>query len=80
LKSPSGVRIRDWRLQTGKEYFLYGLEKAKVPILQADNVSPEPCQIRSHGSHLIVLVHGYQGTVNDVRVIRNTIACMCPDV
>ena len=80
LKSPSGVRIRDWRLWTGMEYFLYGLEKAKVPILQADNVSPEPCQIRSHGSHLIVLVHGYKGTVNDVRVIRNTIACLCPDV
>ena len=62
------------------EIFLFPFERNSVPILYSDTLRAAPsCQPRGHGSHLIVLVHGYQGTTSDMRLIRNMLACVCPE-
>ena len=54
----------------------YPLETSRVPILTTDFSSRPYNPIRC--PQLVVVVHGYQGTATDVRVIRNTVAFMCP--
>ena len=71
--------LLDREIPTGRESLLFPLERLKIPVLRSDNISPLSSSGRSHGTNLIILVHGYQGTTNDVRVIRNTIACLCPE-
>ena len=62
------------------EMFTFPLARNCVPILYSDTIQSAQNFIQSgHGAHLIVLVHGYQGTTNDMRLIRNTIACLCPE-
>jgi hypothetical protein len=54
------------------------LDTSNVPILHTESDVDEDRLDAPDGAHLIVVAHGYQGTGSDVRVIRNTVAIMCP--
>lgn len=81
---------------TDFEQLLFPIHTASIPRLRVHiaNQSSSPSHhLPSHpGAHLIILVHGYQGSSYDVRVIRNQgtmrnhqlvvlllVACLCPD-
>ena len=62
------------------QVFSYPLRESSVPILHTDTrLSSLLSPPRGHGSHLVVLVHGYQGSTSDMRIIRNIVACLCPE-
>jgi pimeloyl-ACP methyl ester carboxylesterase len=63
-----------------REQFLYPVHQDTIPILYV-KTKPSIAEPSTAvpGAHLIVLVHGYQGSAHDVRILRNQVACMCPD-
>jgi hypothetical protein len=73
-------RDSNLRFTVDPEQLFYRMERNRMPVVFSDNITPETMSSKGHGSHLVILVHGYQGSPNDMRIIRNTIAFVCPDV
>jgi hypothetical protein len=77
------------------DQFLFPVRRSSIPHLRMKISNPSSIspQTGAHGAHLIILVHGYQGSMHDVRVIRNQgmlssymriaflsiVACLCPN-
>ena len=76
------------------DQLLFPINVTNIPVLKVTQFGAQSdLGQRVPGAHLIVLVHGYQGSTHDVRLIRNqgmlvamflfqvltSVACLCPD-
>lgn len=78
IPSPEMLEIETLQ-QSYDEQLMYSIDGSRIPFISYVNRDEVLSPCAKEGKHVIILVHGYQGSAADVGVIRNMLACLCPD-